>query len=208
MVGANPGIPGQKNGSPGSVLLHGGCPAPRHGRPGHERAGRRYGSRAGVHLQCRPPRADGNPVLCFGSQAGNNGSAFAGLAAGDTPFYSLLGGLAMLLARFGTIISVMMIAGSMASGKISPPAQGTMGTDNPDVHGSAGSRRAGCGSPHLLPGLGSGTYSGAFALVFGNHALKAYSPIIRMFMIMKEKKSQSWYDGAVLKTAFRNALRH
>lgn len=28
-----------------------------------------------------------------------------------------------------------------------------------------------------------------------------------MFMIMKEKKSQSWYDGAVLKTAFRNALR-
>ena len=69
-------------------------------------------------------------LYCFGSQAGNNGSAFAGLAVGDTPFYSLLGGLAMLLARFGTIISVMMIAGSMASRKISPPAQGTMGTDN------------------------------------------------------------------------------
>lgn len=57
-------------------------------------------------------------LYCFGSQAGNNGSAFAGLAVGDTPFYSLLGGLAMLLARFGTIISVMMIAGSMASRKI------------------------------------------------------------------------------------------
>ena len=28
-----------------------------------------------------------------------------------------------------------------------------------------------------------------------------------MFMIMKEKKSQSWYDGAMLKTAFLNALR-
>ena len=28
------------------------------------------------------------------------------------------------------------------------------------------------GAPHLLPGLGSGTYSGAFALVFGNHALR------------------------------------
>lgn len=25
-------------------------------------------------------------LYCFGSQAGNNGSAFAGLAAGDTPF--------------------------------------------------------------------------------------------------------------------------
>ena len=63
MVGRTPEFLGKKNGSPGSVLLHGGCPAPRHGRPGHERAGRRYGSRAGVHLQCRPPRADGNPVL-------------------------------------------------------------------------------------------------------------------------------------------------
>ena len=30
-------------------------------------------------------------LYCFGSQAGNNGSAFAGLAAGDTPFYSLGG---------------------------------------------------------------------------------------------------------------------
>ncbi len=28
-----------------------------------------------------------------------------------------------------------------------------------------------------------------------------------MFMIMKEKKSQSWYDGDMLKTAFLNALR-
>ena len=28
-----------------------------------------------------------------------------------------------------------------------------------------------------------------------------------MFMIMKEKKSQSWYDEAMLKTAFLNALR-
>lgn len=69
-------------------------------------------------------------LYCFGSQAGNNGSAFAGLAVGDTPFYSLLGGLAMLLARFGAIIPVMIIAGSMASKKTAPPAQGTMATDN------------------------------------------------------------------------------
>ena len=29
-------------------------------------------------------------LYCFGSQAGNNGSAFAGLSEGDTPFYSCL----------------------------------------------------------------------------------------------------------------------
>ena len=69
-------------------------------------------------------------LYCFGSQAGNNGSAFAGLSVGDTPFYSLLGGLAMLLARFGAIIPVMIIAGSMVSKKTAPPAQGTMATDN------------------------------------------------------------------------------
>lgn len=69
-------------------------------------------------------------LYCFGSQAGNNGSAFAGLSVGDTPFYSLLGALAMLLARFGAIIPVMIIAGSMAGKKIAPPAQGTMPTDN------------------------------------------------------------------------------
>lgn len=69
-------------------------------------------------------------LYCFGSQAGNNGSAFAGLVVGGTPFYSLLGGLAMLLARFGTIISVMIIAGGMASKKNAPPAQGSMETDN------------------------------------------------------------------------------
>lgn len=68
-------------------------------------------------------------LYCFGSQAGNNGSAFAGLSVGDTPFYSLLGGLAMLLARFGAIIPVMIIAGSMVSKKTAPPA-GHHATDN------------------------------------------------------------------------------
>ena len=47
--------------------------------------------------------------------------------------------------------------------------------ENLIVHGSAGSRRAGCRSPHLLPGPGFGTYSGAFAPVFGSHALRRIS---------------------------------
>lgn len=69
-------------------------------------------------------------LYCFGSQTGNNGSAFAGLSVGDTPFYPVLGGIAMLFARFGAIIPVMIIAGSMAVKKVSPPALGTMRTDN------------------------------------------------------------------------------
>lgn len=69
-------------------------------------------------------------LYCIGSQCANNGSAFAGLAVGDTPFYPVMGGLAMLFARFGAIIPVLIIAGSMVKKKISPPAQGTMPTDN------------------------------------------------------------------------------
>lgn len=69
-------------------------------------------------------------LYCFGSQANNNGSAFAGLGAGDTPFYSVLGGIAMFLGRFGAIVPVLIIAGSMAGKKVTPPAMGTMRTDN------------------------------------------------------------------------------
>lgn len=89
------------------------------------------GTDLGRSAICNPgPHGLTEILYCFGSQAGNNGSAFAGLAASSTPLYSILGGLAMLLARFGAIIPVMIIAGSLASRKISPPAQGTMRTDN------------------------------------------------------------------------------
>ncbi len=69
-------------------------------------------------------------LYCFGSQANNNGSAFAGLGAGSTPFYTVLGGLAMFFGRFGAIIPVLIVAGSMASKKVAPQAMGTMRTDN------------------------------------------------------------------------------
>ncbi len=114
--GANSGIPGQKMGarevccSMVGVLLPGMAVLVMSGLAAATEAGRASICNAGPHGLTEI-------LYCFGSQAGNNGSAFAGLAVGDTPFYSLLGGLAMLLARFGTIISVMMIAGSMASRK-------------------------------------------------------------------------------------------
>lgn len=66
-------------------------------------------------------------LYAFASAAGNNGSAFAGLTV-NTLFYDLLLAMAMLLGRFGVIIPVLAIAGSMAEKKISPPGPGTFPT--------------------------------------------------------------------------------
>ncbi|MEI6754414.1 MAG: potassium-transporting ATPase subunit KdpA [Paludibacter sp.] len=68
-------------------------------------------------------------LYAFSSAAGNNGSAFAGLNA-NTVFYNVLLGLGMLIGRFGVIIPILAIAGSMAKKKITPPSTGTFQTDN------------------------------------------------------------------------------
>jgi len=68
-------------------------------------------------------------LYAFSSAAGNNGSAFAGLSA-NTVFYNLLIGFAMLIGRFGVIIPIMAIAGSMAKKKITPVSAGTFQTNN------------------------------------------------------------------------------
>jgi len=68
-------------------------------------------------------------LYAFSSAAGNNGSAFAGLNA-NTIFYNVLLGLGMLIGRFGVIIPILAIAGSMAKKKITPPSAGTFQTDN------------------------------------------------------------------------------
>src|SRR5262249_13238673 len=53
------------------------------------------------------------------SMGNNNGSAFAGLNA-NTPFYNLLGGVAMLFARYWLAIPTLAIAGSLAQKKLVP----------------------------------------------------------------------------------------
>lgn len=68
-------------------------------------------------------------LYAFSSAAGNNGSAFAGLNA-NTVFYNLTLGIGMLIGRFGVIIPVLAIAGSMAQKKITPFSSGTFRTDN------------------------------------------------------------------------------
>ncbi len=66
-------------------------------------------------------------LYAYSSQTGNNGSAFAGLT-GNTPFYNLTGGIAMLVGRFFVIIPAMAIAGSLAAKKTVPASSGTFPT--------------------------------------------------------------------------------
>ncbi len=61
------------------------------------------------------------------SAANNNGSAFAGLSA-NTPFYNVLLGIAMWFGRFGVIVPVLAIAGSLAAKKRIAVTGGTMPT--------------------------------------------------------------------------------
>jgi K+-transporting ATPase ATPase A chain len=68
-------------------------------------------------------------MYAFSSAAGNNGSAFGGLTT-NTVFYNVMMGFGMLIGRFGVIIPVMAIAGSMAKKKITPVSSGTFRTDN------------------------------------------------------------------------------
>lgn len=82
------------------------------------------------------PRNNGGPhgfsemLYAFTSPAANNGSAFAGLDA-STPFYALATSIAMLIGRYGIILPVLAIAGSMVCKRYTPPSRGTFPTDQP-----------------------------------------------------------------------------
>ncbi|MFI5371147.1 MAG: potassium-transporting ATPase subunit KdpA, partial [Candidatus Eisenbacteria bacterium] len=66
----------------------------------------------------------------YASQTGNNGSAFAGLT-GNTPYYNITGGIAMLIGRFLMIVPLLAMAGSLARKKRVPASAGTLATDTP-----------------------------------------------------------------------------
>jgi K+-transporting ATPase ATPase A chain len=63
-------------------------------------------------------------LYAYTSGAGNNGSAFAGLNA-NTPWYDTTLGIDMLLGRFGMIVPLLALAGSLAKKKIVPASVGT-----------------------------------------------------------------------------------
>jgi K+-transporting ATPase ATPase A chain len=66
-------------------------------------------------------------LYAYTSQTANNGSAFAGLT-GNTLWYNVTGGIAMLVGRFWMIVPAMAIAGSLAAKKIVPASAGTFPT--------------------------------------------------------------------------------
>jgi K+-transporting ATPase ATPase A chain len=74
------------------------------------------------------PRGYTEILYAFSSGAGNNGSAFAGLTA-NAPWYDTTLGISMLACRFGIIVPVMAIAGSLAAKPKLAPSAGTFPTD-------------------------------------------------------------------------------
>jgi potassium-transporting ATPase potassium-binding subunit len=89
------------------------------------------------------PQGFSESLYAYMSQANNNGSAFAGYTAFIQPsapgnvgaygydFANLLGGLAMMFARFLPMIAALAAAGSLAGKKITPAGAGTFRADSP-----------------------------------------------------------------------------
>lgn len=69
-------------------------------------------------------------LYAYTSGTANNGSAFAGFGA-NTPFHNLMIGLAMLLGRFGYILPILAIAGSLAAKKRAPVDGNSFPTHGP-----------------------------------------------------------------------------
>ncbi|EMI5492479.1 potassium-transporting ATPase subunit KdpA [Providencia stuartii] len=69
-------------------------------------------------------------LYAFSSAANNNGSAFAGLST-NTPFYNIALAIAMLLGRFGVILPVLAIAGSLAMKKPQVATMASLPTHGP-----------------------------------------------------------------------------
>lgn len=69
-------------------------------------------------------------LYAFTSMVNNNGSAFAGLNA-NTPFYNVVGAIAILIGRYWIAIPVLAIAGSLIQKKTIPITSGTLLTHTP-----------------------------------------------------------------------------
>jgi K+-transporting ATPase ATPase A chain len=73
-------------------------------------------------------------LYAYTSCTGNNGSAFGGLTAAPSngdPHYDITLGFAMLIGRFGMIIPVMALAGSLARKKLVATGVGTFPVSGP-----------------------------------------------------------------------------
>ncbi|OOG35798.1 potassium-transporting ATPase subunit KdpA [Rhodanobacter sp. C06] len=69
-------------------------------------------------------------LYAVSSASNNNGSAFGGLSA-NTPFWNVLLGICMFLARFPLAIAMLAMAGSLAAKRHVPESAGTLPTHTP-----------------------------------------------------------------------------
>ncbi|MFJ4066688.1 potassium-transporting ATPase subunit KdpA [Pseudomonas sp. NPDC089996] len=78
------------------------------------------------------PGAHGFSQLLYAYTSGtaNNGSAFAGFGA-NTVFHNVMIGLAMLIGRFGYILPILALAGSLAAKKSAPQGSNSFPTHGP-----------------------------------------------------------------------------
>jgi K+-transporting ATPase ATPase A chain len=81
-------------------------------------------------LQDAGPHGLSEILYAYSSATGNNGSAFAGFGA-NTPYHNTMQGIAMLLGRYGFIVPMLAVAGTLATKKVAPPSSGTFPTHTP-----------------------------------------------------------------------------
>ncbi|WP_234051437.1 MULTISPECIES: potassium-transporting ATPase subunit KdpA [unclassified Xanthobacter] len=82
---------------------------------------------AAASVQDAGPHGLSELLYAYSSATGNNGSAFAGFSA-NTAWHDTFLGIAMMLGRFGYIIPILAIAGSLAAKKTAAATAGTFPT--------------------------------------------------------------------------------
>ncbi len=80
-------------------------------------------------MSTQGPHGLSEVLYALTSASNNNGSAFAGLNA-NTPYYNVLLGIAMLVGRFGVLIPVLALAGSLSRKKLCPQSLGSLSTES------------------------------------------------------------------------------
>jgi K+-transporting ATPase ATPase A chain len=81
-------------------------------------------------LANRGPHGFSEILYAFTSMGNNNGSAFGGYGANNV-LINVVGGIAMLLARYWVALPVIALAGSLAAKKVVPAGPGTLPTHTP-----------------------------------------------------------------------------
>ena len=105
-------------------------------------------------------------LYAYTSAAGNNGSAFGGLTA-NTPWYNTTLGIAMLVGRFGYVVPVLAMAGSLAAKTRVEASKGTFPTNTPLFVGLLAAIILIMGGLQFFPALALGPIAEHFSMLAG-----------------------------------------